>query len=73
MSESIERMIAEHGIWGEHLDHHSDDWRYEVQNGDTRLGYWEWVAARIDDESTAGAADVDPIYTVELAEEESEE
>jgi len=22
------------------------DWQYEVANGDTRLGYWEWAEAR---------------------------
>jgi len=24
------------------------DWRYEVTNGDTALGYWEWVGRRKD-------------------------
>jgi len=27
----------------EHPDHPLAGWRYEVANGDTRLGYWEWV------------------------------
>jgi hypothetical protein len=27
-------------------DYPCDDWKYEVANDDTRLGYWEWVAAR---------------------------
>lgn len=36
------------GMWGEHPEHPSSDWRYEADNGDTRLGYWEWVAARIE-------------------------
>lgn len=34
------------GHWGKHPDHPVEDWQYEVANGDTRLGYWEWVAAR---------------------------
>ena len=21
-----------------------EDWQYEVQNGDTRMAYWDWVA-----------------------------
>lgn len=29
--------------WGEDEDCPSEDWRYDVANGDTRLGYWEWV------------------------------
>lgn len=27
-------------------DHPIDDWKYEVQNGDTQLGYLAWVNAR---------------------------
>jgi hypothetical protein len=25
-----------------------DDWKYEVRNGDTRLGYWEWVEHKVE-------------------------
>ena len=38
------------GDWGEHPKWTDEDWRTEVQNGDTRHGYWEWVANRIDAE-----------------------
>jgi len=31
------------GTWGEHPDYPVSDWQYEVANGDTRLGYWDWV------------------------------
>jgi hypothetical protein len=41
-------LIAEYGFWGHHPDHPVADWQYEVQNDDTRLGYWGWVAARLD-------------------------
>jgi hypothetical protein len=41
-----EHLRAEHGgTWGEHPDFPASDWMYEVSNGDTRLGYWEWCAA----------------------------
>ena len=33
-------------FWAVAEGHPSDDWRYETNNGDTRLGYWEWVANR---------------------------
>lgn len=33
----------------EHPDFPIEDWQYEVRNGDTYLGYAEWVAHRIDD------------------------
>ena len=36
------------GIWGVHPDFPVSDWRYEVANDDTRLGYWEWVQAAIE-------------------------
>lgn len=26
------------------------DWKYEVQNGDTKLGYQEWLAHRVESE-----------------------
>jgi hypothetical protein len=35
------------GKWGEHPTHAFEDWRYDVDNGDTRIGYWEWVAAQL--------------------------
>lgn len=37
---------AHGGVWGEHPDYPLDDWLYEVSNGDTRLGYWDWAAVR---------------------------
>ena len=36
--------------WGEHPDHPVSDWTAEVDRNDTRLGYWEWVAARIEEQ-----------------------
>lgn len=34
------------GYWaGEVPGYPVEDWEYEVQNGDTRLGYWEWARA----------------------------
>jgi hypothetical protein len=40
-------MGAHGGPWGEHSRHPARDWQYEVANGDTRLGYWDWVAAKL--------------------------
>lgn len=34
------------GYWKEHPEFPVSDWQYEVQNGDTRQGYWEFVAAQ---------------------------
>jgi len=30
--------------WGDAADYPLGDWQYEVANGYTRLGYWDWVA-----------------------------
>jgi hypothetical protein len=44
-----EALKAKHGgHWGEHPDHDAETWASEVANGDTRLGYWEWVANMVE-------------------------
>ncbi len=42
----MENTPSIYGPWGEHPGHPVEDWKFEVLNGDTRLGYWEWVAVR---------------------------
>jgi len=42
------RLRDKYGQWGEHPKYPAGDWRYEVQNNDTRLGYWAWVVAQMD-------------------------
>jgi len=37
---------------GEHSVFDRDDWKHEVDNGDTQLGYWTWVEHRIVSEDT---------------------
>lgn len=32
--------------WDDVPGHPFEDWQYEVQNNDTRLGYWDWVLSR---------------------------
>jgi hypothetical protein len=34
---------ANGGSWGSAPGWPVDDWKYEVANGDTVLGYWEWA------------------------------
>lgn len=36
------------GVWGEHPAYPVKDWRYQVANGDTRQGYWEWVVSELE-------------------------
>lgn len=40
------------GKWGEHPDYPLSGWKCAVTNGDTRRGYWEWVACMIEAEET---------------------
>lgn len=38
----------EHKHGEEHPDYTREDWREEVENGDTRLCYWEWVMHQVE-------------------------
>ena len=43
-TQEVEAFKNEHGgHWSEHPDLPLADWRHEVQEDSTRLGYWEWV------------------------------
>lgn len=44
-TEAIENLIALHSdnLWGECPEFPKANWLYAVCNGDTVLGYWEWV------------------------------
>jgi hypothetical protein len=36
-------IIPERNLWGEDPRHPRADWKYEVTNNNTNLGYWDWV------------------------------
>ena len=40
---SVLEVTAAKDIWEEDPEYLADYWRYEVQNNNTRLGYWDWV------------------------------
>jgi len=40
-------LIDQYGVWGEHEAYPAEDWQFEVANGDTRTGYWPWVANKL--------------------------
>lgn len=50
-------MTNHGGVWGEHPDHPVGSWMYQVANGDTRSGYWQWVESSIE---VSEPADHDP-------------
>mgnify|MGYP003394773457 CR=1 FL=1 len=41
-----------YGPWGEHPEYPVEDWKSEVANDETRLGYWPWVASRTEHSQT---------------------
>jgi hypothetical protein len=49
ISEKVAKIFEEEGYWYDHPEHPLVDWQYEVANGDTRLGYQEWITAREDE------------------------
>ncbi len=36
--------------WGEDKAYPRDEWQREVWGGDTQRGYWDWVAAHLEQE-----------------------
>jgi hypothetical protein len=44
----VQRLISEFGEWGEHPKVPRSDWQYEVGNGDSQRGYWDFVAAKLE-------------------------
>lgn len=46
---TVREYREKHGYWSEHPDHAVSDWQYEVANGDTKQGYWDWATAREDE------------------------
>lgn len=41
--ETAQSLEAKYGRWQDHPDYSDGDWR----NDETRLGYWEWVASKV--------------------------
>ena len=54
----LKKQYSDGEGWGEHPDHCNAYWQNDVFRGDTRLGYWEWVAARIEECALENALDI---------------
>ena len=48
---AVAALVVDSGgdLWGSHPKYPKSDWRYEVENGDTMLGYWEWVHCKLEE------------------------
>lgn len=50
MYSKAEELSEEFGYWAEHPKYSISAWKYEVENNDTRNGYWDWVANCIEND-----------------------
>ena len=44
----IAGIMERQDCWQTHPDYSREDWKYEVENDDTNLGYWDWVRHAIE-------------------------
>ena len=40
---TLDKQDVLDAYWSSYPDYPVEDWKAEVANGNTRLGYWEWV------------------------------
>lgn len=45
LHDAVQKLSDEYGYNGEHPGYPVDNWKMDVDNDDTRRGYWEWVYA----------------------------
>lgn len=43
-------LQKKYGYWGEHPEHTRWGWQLDVDEGNTSLGYWEWVVSILEQE-----------------------
>lgn len=53
------------GTWSEYSAFPVADWQYEVANGDTRLGYWDWCVCQIEQSDDNCASQKNPRVELE--------
>ena len=47
---ALQAEYDEVDCWGSHPVHTYDAWKEQVADGQTRIGYWEWAANKLDEE-----------------------
>lgn len=52
-----DELCKKYGSWGEHPNHPVTDWQAQVTDGDTRLGYWDWLVVELE---TAAEDSIEP-------------
>lgn len=51
ISREAKKLQFWYAAQGAHPHYPLADWKYEVANNDTKLGYWEWVANQIENKA----------------------
>jgi hypothetical protein len=49
-AEALDLEESNGGCCGQHSVYHTEDWQVQAGTGQTRQGYWAWVADRLDEE-----------------------
>ncbi len=52
LTEKIVRQCVDN-LWGSCAQYPVAKWKQEVENGDTVLGYWEWVVSQAESDGTS--------------------
>lgn len=55
MEKNAGELREQFGHWGDNPVHSVSEWKQEVRAGNTRLGYWEWVATLLEAEEESVA------------------
>lgn len=45
---ALREKLMKENLWNDFSAFPKDDWRWEVGNRDTILGYWDWVGHKIE-------------------------
>lgn len=51
MPDNVEELLTTFDYWVDsHPDFPYEEWQDQVQNNNTRLGYWDWVVNEMENE-----------------------
>lgn len=54
---TAQALKAIYGHWGCDPRHPVSDWQHEVSEDETRLGYWDWLENKLENDADEEASD----------------
>lgn len=69
MVDAVQDLVnrwADGDVWGAHPSYSREDWQLDVGNGDTTLGYWDWVLHQLESELDSGTASAEATLPVSI-------